>query len=113
MVFHDPTTRLLLTGDTLYPGMLFVRDWPAYRATVARLRRFAAAHPIRHILGAHIEMTRTPGVPYPYGTTYQPDEHVLELSSRHLEELHAAAERLGDRPARTIFDDFVLEPLGA
>lgn len=113
VVFHDPATRLLLTGDTLYPGMLFVRDWPAYRATVARLRYFAALHPIRHILGAHIEMTRTPGVAYPYGTTYQPDEHVLELSPRHLEELYAAAEQLGDRPARTIFDDFVLEPLGA
>lgn len=112
IVFYDPAARLLLTGDTFYPGMLFVRDWPAYRASIARLSRFADCHPIQHILGAHIEMARTPGVPYPYGTTYQPDEHVLELSRRHLGELHAAAERQGDRPARTVFDDFILEPLG-
>ena len=51
-------TGLLLTGDTLYPGRLYVRDWAAFAATVGRLLAFAEDYPVRHLLGGHIEMTR-------------------------------------------------------
>ena len=43
-------------------------------------------------------MTSTPKVVYPYGTTYQPDEHVLQLTAAHVLELDAALTALGPTP---------------
>jgi len=110
---YDPKTRLMLSGDVFYPGFLYVDDGPAYRRSIARLARFAASHPVRYFLGCHIEMTRIKGLAYRSGTTYQPLEHVLQLLPRHLAELHAAVERMGDELTRTVFDDFILEPARA
>jgi glyoxylase-like metal-dependent hydrolase (beta-lactamase superfamily II) len=112
VVVYDRQTGLLLTGDTFYPGFLFINDWTRYRESMGRLARFAAARPIAHILGAHIEMTSTPKVAYPYGTTYQPAEHVLQLTAAHLTQLDAALTSLGATPpaARVAYDDFILDP---
>ena len=109
---YDRRTGLLLTGDTLYPGLLFINDWTAYRASISRLAAFVAAHPIAHVLGAHIEMTSTPKVNYAYGTTYQPNEHVLQLAAAHVMELDAALTALGPTPptAPVPHDDFVIDP---
>jgi hydroxyacylglutathione hydrolase len=108
---YDGRTGILVSGDVFYPGFLYVRDWAAYRASIDRLARFAAAHPVTYLLGCHIEMTRAPGVPYPSGTTYQPEEHDLHLFPRHLTELAAALAILGDQPVRKVFDDFIVEPV--
>jgi len=112
IAIYDRQTGLLLTGDSLYPGLLFIRDWSAYRASMHRLARFAATRPISHVLGAHIEMTTTPKVVYPYRTTYQPNEHVLQLTAAHLVELDTALIQLGpDKPAQPIaHNDFVIDP---
>lgn len=112
IAIYDRQTGLLLTGDTLYPGLLFINDWATYRTSVARLAQFVAAHPIAHVLGAHIEMTSTKKVVYPYGTTYQPAEHVLELSAAHVTELDAALTALGPNPPAqpVAHDDFVIDP---
>ncbi|MBC7974278.1 MAG: MBL fold metallo-hydrolase, partial [Myxococcales bacterium] len=112
IAIYDRQTGLLLTGDSLYPGLLFIPDWTAYRASIRRLAQFAATRPIRHVLGAHVEMTRTPKVVYPYGTIFQPDEHVLQLSASHLVELDAALEALGATPPPrpVAHDDFIINP---
>jgi hydroxyacylglutathione hydrolase len=110
IAIYDERTGLLLTGDTLYPGRLYVDDWPAFRASVSRLAAFAATRPVSHVLGAHVEMTRNPRVDYPMGTRFQPDEHVLQLTPKHLEELRAAVEKMGDTPARETHDDFIIWP---
>jgi len=112
IALYDRETGLLLTGDTLYPGLLFINDWATYRTSVARLAAFATAHPIAHVLGAHVEMTATPGVNYPYGTTYQPNEHVLQLDGADLAELDAALTSLGPTPPAgpVAHDDFVIDP---
>ncbi len=34
---YDERTRVILTGDTLYPGLLTVEDWTAYRRSAMRL----------------------------------------------------------------------------
>lgn len=107
-VFHDRRTGLLFTGDTLYPGHLYVRDLPAYTATVDRLLAFCERHPVTHVLGCHIEMTTTPGDDYPRGTTHQPDEPPLEMSVGHLRALRAALAEAGGRPGTHRFDDFLL-----
>jgi hydroxyacylglutathione hydrolase len=112
IAIYDRQTGLLLTGDSLYPGLLFISDWTAYRDSIHRLAAFAANRPIAHVLGAHIEMTSTPKVNYPYGTTFQPMEHVLPLTAAHLVELDAALVALGPNPPNgpVAHDDFVIDP---
>ncbi|HKI06681.1 MAG TPA: MBL fold metallo-hydrolase [Thermoanaerobaculia bacterium] len=110
---YDPKTRLVLSGDTFYPGFLYITDRPAFRQSIARLARFTASHPVRYFLGSHVEMTSTKKLAYRSGTTYQPVEHVLELMPEHLEHLNAAFEAMGDDFSRTVFDDFILEPKAA
>lgn len=108
---YDPRLKLLLTGDTLYPGLLTVRDWPAFRRSAERLADFAAQHDVDLVLGSHIEMSTKPGALYPIGTTYQPDEHSLPLGKHHIVELHAACEAMANSPRHDVHDDFVIEPL--
>jgi glyoxylase-like metal-dependent hydrolase (beta-lactamase superfamily II) len=112
IAIYDRRTGLLFTGDSLYPGLLFVNDWSTYRASMSRLADFVSTHPIAHVLGAHIEMTSTPKMSYPYGTTYQPSEHVLQLSAAHVLELDAALTALGPTPpvAPVAYNDFVIDP---
>ncbi len=90
ITFYDHETGALCTGDTLYPGFLFISALTTYKASIARLVTFASSHPITDILGGHIEMTATPFTAYPYGTVYQPNEHVLQLNVAHLFELDTA-----------------------
>jgi glyoxylase-like metal-dependent hydrolase (beta-lactamase superfamily II) len=113
ITFYDAFTGLMLTGDTLYPGRLYVRDWGAFAATVERLLAFAEEHPVSHLLGCHIEMTTTPGLDYPIRTTYQPDEPPLEMSVSQLRDLHRAVEAIADRPGRYVYPEFVIHHLGA
>ncbi len=113
IALYDRNTGLLLTGDTLYPGFLFISNWSQYHDSVIRLADFAATRPIAHVLGAHVEMTSTAGQAYPYGTTFQPAEHVLQLTAAHLEELRAVVVQLGpNTPAGGPYvrDDFIIQP---
>lgn len=112
IAIYDRQTGLLLTGDSVYPGLLFINDWATYRTSMTRLAQFAATHPIAHVLGAHIEMSSTPKVVYPYGTVYQPEEHVLQLTAAHVAELDTALTGLGPvAPSSPVpHDDFVIDP---
>ena len=115
-MLFDRTRGLLLSGDALYPGMLTVRDWRAYRESTRRIADFsresaAGGHPVRHVLGAHIEMTNRPGVLYELGTTYQPDERPLPLTVDDLYTLEAALEAAGDTPRSIPGDTFIVEPM--
>jgi hydroxyacylglutathione hydrolase len=112
IAIYDRETGLLFTGDSLYPGLLFINDWQTYRTSIARLAAFVASHEVSHVLGAHIEMTATPGVNYPYGTTFQPNEHVLQLGAAHVLELAGALTELGPTPPAgpVAHDDFVIDP---
>ena len=106
--YYDRSTGLLLTGDTLYPGRLYVRDWAAFAATVERLVAFAEDYPVRHLLGGHIEMTRRPGVDYPIRTSYQPQEPPLEMDVTDLRALCRAVQEIGDTPGVHPFEQFVV-----
>lgn len=105
---YDAATATLFTGDSLYPGLLTIRDWPAYRASVQRLQAFAGAHRIERVLGAHIEMTATARRMYPLGGAYQPEEHALALQARHVAEVAEATALLGDFLHEDVHDDFIL-----
>src|SRR5262249_5347406 len=104
---YDRKSRLLLTGDTVYPGRLYIRDWPAFKASVERLAAFVQTHDVAHVLGAHIEMSDKPGVDYPVRTTWQPEEHRLEMTPAHILELYEAVSKMKDGPVREIHGDFI------
>jgi glyoxylase-like metal-dependent hydrolase (beta-lactamase superfamily II) len=108
VTFFDPWTGLLLTGDTVYPGRLYVEDWPAFTRTVDRLIEFCGRRPVTHVLGCHIEMTREPGRDYPVRTTYQPDEPSLQMTTDQLLDIRRAIGTAGPRPGRHVFDDFII-----
>lgn len=110
IALYDRQTGLLLSGDSLYPGHLFVTDYPTYRASMKRLAMFAAARPIAHVLGAHVEMKNTPMQAYTYGTTFQPDEHVLQLTAANLAELDAALDANPTASGDIVRNDFIIEP---
>jgi hydroxyacylglutathione hydrolase len=105
---YDPWTGFLITGDTVYPGRLYVRDYPAFAASLDRLVSFAAARPVTHVLGCHIEMSRTPGRDYPVGATYQPDEAALPMTVHQLTAVRDAARLVAGRPGRHNFGDFII-----
>jgi len=108
VTFYDPYTGLLLTGDTVYRGRLYISDWPSFIATIDRLIEFSSGRSVTHILGCHIEMTRRPGVDYPVRTTYQPDEPPLQMSTDQLRDIRAAINEVGATTGRYAFDDFIL-----
>jgi hydroxyacylglutathione hydrolase len=55
IALYDRRTGILLTGDSLYPGRLYIRDFPAFQASTERLIAFIQGKPVAHILGNHIE----------------------------------------------------------
>jgi hydroxyacylglutathione hydrolase len=110
LAYYDRRTAILLTGDHLYPGRLYVSDFPAYLASTRRLVEFTATRPVAHILGCHIEQSSTPFVDYPVGTTYQPHEHSLELGRASLLELMAALEGMKDQPKKLALRDITIAP---
>jgi glyoxylase-like metal-dependent hydrolase (beta-lactamase superfamily II) len=96
IAFYDRDTGLLLTGDSLYPGFIFLSSatWNTFRDSISRLRDFAETVPVAWVLGTHVEMKSTPFTAYPYGTKVQPDERMLRLEMKHLRELDDALDLL-------------------
>ncbi|PTM08440.1 MAG: MBL fold metallo-hydrolase [Bacteroidetes bacterium] len=108
---YDTFTKILLTGDTFYPGRLYIKDWSTFKLSIDRLVTFTNNNKVSTILGNHIEMTQTPGVDYPIETLYQPKEHQLPLNVIDLKELSSALTKLGDKPAKQIHDSFIIYPV--
>ena len=106
---YDPQTKWLLTGDTVYPGRLYVRDWSAFKSSINRLFSFCERNIVLFLMGNHIEMTNQPGVDYPTGTTYQPEEHKLPMPTSVLTEIRNASKRLKATPIRDVHPDFIIE----
>jgi len=103
---YDRQTGFLLTGDTVYPGRLYVPDMAAFTASLDRLVSFSASRPVSQVLGCHIEMTRRPGKDYPIGCLYQPDEPPLPMTVARLTAIRDAA--VARRPGVRVFDDFII-----
>jgi hydroxyacylglutathione hydrolase len=110
IVLYDRRTGILLTGDNIYPGRLYIRDWNTYARSTQRLANFAGTHLVSHLLGNHIEQTATPFLEYPIGAIYQPNEHVLELTRATLLELNQEIAKLEGQPTRVALRDLTIFP---
>jgi hydroxyacylglutathione hydrolase len=111
VAFYDRNTKLLLTGDTLYPGRLYISDFPTYVASIQRLVDFSGANEITWVLGTHIEMQNVPGQQFPFGSTHHPNEHPLELTPGHLVELLNGVLGMQSNPHIEVHADFIIYPL--
>lgn len=115
---YDRRTANLITGDSLYPGRLYVfsaisgGNWTLYKASMQRLVDFTATRDLCWVLGTHIEMTLTPGVDFPIGASSHPNEHALPLTRATLQELNAAVQAMGNNPHIEVHDDFIIYPSG-
>jgi len=107
---YDRQTAILFTGDSVYPGRLYIRDLAAFQKSNQRMLRFTEGKPVAHLLGNHIEEQRTPYTDYPVRTEYQPDEHEWALSRGALFEIQAGLEAMHGKPQRVAFRDFTLWP---
>ncbi|MGI9532999.1 MBL fold metallo-hydrolase [Lutimonas sp.] len=111
IAIYDTSSKLLLTGDTFYPGRLYVEDWSSFKTSVNRLVEFSKKHEIKYILGNHIEMTSTDGVDFPMGSTNHPEEHKLPLNVEDLESLQSSLNNLGDKPTKKAHKNFIIYPI--
>lgn len=108
IALYDRATGIVLTGDSLYPGRLYISDFPAFQASTERLIAFLEGKPVAYILGNHIEETSTPFKDFPIGTIYHPHEHRLELSFGDLLELEDGLKSMQSAPHRLAFADFTI-----
>ena len=107
----DHQTNVMLTGDSFYPGRLYIRDWLSYKESIEKLFDFALNNKVNTFLGTHIEMTRKPGKDYVMGSTYQPQESSLVLSLKDLKLLNVALKIQRDKPTIQALNRFIIYPV--
>ena len=105
---YDPFTDLLFTGNTFYAGRLVIRDFPAYRQTLAALVRFTRTHPVKWAMGGRIEMSDYPGVDYRLRSNYRPREHALQLDAALLLDCYEIVHLINGREDIRIHDEFIV-----
>jgi hydroxyacylglutathione hydrolase len=108
LAVYDPWTGWLLSGDTVYPGRLYVRDYPAFIDSLDRLVQLAENRPVTGVLGCHVEMTRKPGRDYFPGCRYQPEEPALQMTPQQLRHVRDAAVAVASKRGVHRFDDFII-----
>jgi len=111
ITFYDKKTSFLLTGDSIYPGRLYIRDWQEYKHSIKRIVNFTQTHNIAAILGAHIEMSTSPNVDYPVESTYHPNERSLVLTVDDLTRLSHQLIKLGDTPTNVGLGNMIIYPV--
>jgi len=112
VTYYDRYTGIVFTGDTIYPGRLYVFDWPAFVRSISRLAQWCEQRPVTRLLGCHVEMTTTPGVDYPVGWSYQPDEPPLELTMDDLRQIQATLNAHHFQPDRYVLPQMIITPVG-
>jgi glyoxylase-like metal-dependent hydrolase (beta-lactamase superfamily II) len=111
ITFYDHQTALLLTGDSIYPGRLYVRQWQDYQQSIQRIVDFTNTHEVSAILGAHIEMSTSQNVDYPVKSTYHPEEASLVLTVEDLTKLNSQLHELGDTAVRANLGNMIIYPV--
>ncbi len=88
--YYDTCTQILYTGDMFYRGRCYISFWDSWFDSMKRLIAFVDTHPVTHVIGCHVEISRT-GEDYPYGITYQPDEAPVQLTVDELRKAYEVA----------------------
>jgi glyoxylase-like metal-dependent hydrolase (beta-lactamase superfamily II) len=112
VVVFDRATRIVFTGDFVYPGLLRFQcgNVAQYAESLERLRDFASRNDARWLLGGHVEMKAAPGRYYSSPDRSRRDERRVELTPPVLTEIAAALDAMKDAPRVEAYADFVLFP---
>lgn len=108
ITFYDKWTGFLITGDLIYPGRLYVEDFPSYVESLHKLMDFAGDHHVRYLMGCHVEMKMEPGMEYPMRSIYQPDEPPLQMEAGDLSVVAGAFDEIAGKPGVHRYDRFVI-----
>jgi len=101
LAIYDRQTGILLVGDTLYPGRLYINGTAdEYQASIQRMVDFTATRTTVHVMGTHIER-RAPYIDWPIFEHYQPIEMPLQFGRSILLELLEAC-KLRDRDGKIV-----------
>lgn len=111
MVF-DQATRILFSGDAIYPGRLYYECEKAatYEATINRIAGYVVENQVKWLLGAHIEMSTTPGQTFPQDEKVRHGEHLLELPVSIVGKIQIALKEQAGQYRVQPFDEFWLLP---
>jgi glyoxylase-like metal-dependent hydrolase (beta-lactamase superfamily II) len=104
----DGWSKILFTGNTLYPGRLVIRDFPQYLDSLEALVEFSATNTIRWIMGGRIEMSAEPGLDFMLRSNYRPNERALQLSTADLRDAANIVRLINGREDIHIHDDFIV-----
>jgi glyoxylase-like metal-dependent hydrolase (beta-lactamase superfamily II) len=107
IALHDRSTGLLHTGDTVYPGRIYVDDSAALLDSLDRLAALVDAGAVSHVLGCHVEMTGRPRRDYALGCRYQPDEPSPFMTPQQLRQARDDFRTVVGRAGIHRFDDIV------
>jgi glyoxylase-like metal-dependent hydrolase (beta-lactamase superfamily II) len=88
--YYDTYTQILYTGDMFYRGRCYISFWQPWFESMTRLMTFVDEHPVTHVIGCHVECSKT-GADYAYGMTYQPDEAPPQLTVAELRRAYEVA----------------------
>jgi hydroxyacylglutathione hydrolase len=105
---YDPYTQIFFTGDLLYPGRLYIRDWEAFKNSINRMIEFAETYPITHLLGCHVEMSIYPRLDYLIRCSYQPHERPLQMTVEQLYSVREAILQINGASGIHTFDDYII-----
>jgi hydroxyacylglutathione hydrolase len=112
VMVYDAATRIMFSGDAIYPGRLYFvcEEAGEYAASLDRVADFAETHQIYWLLGGHVEMKAAPGQSFGQQDKSRRGEHLLELPGNALGDVTAAFAGIGDYPRVTPFPEFMLLP---
>lgn len=112
VIVYDRSTRLLFSGDVLYPGRLYFQCGKAdeFRSSIDRVAEFANTREVSWILGAHIELAQEPGKSFDSDDLVRTDERLLEMTPATITSVKSALLQMGDRLRVEPYDDFILFP---
>lgn len=114
IAIYDRQTGLLLTGDSIYPGRLYIPRTmiQTFKESHSRLQRLVKENEweVSWVLGCHIEQKSTPFEDYPMRTEHQPDEHVLQFNASILEDVENELRKLSNNrgPGQQMSAEFSL-----
>jgi glyoxylase-like metal-dependent hydrolase (beta-lactamase superfamily II) len=104
----DGWSKILFTGNTLYPGRLVIRDFPRYLNSLETLVQFSSTNNIRWIMGGRIEMSAEPGLDFMLRSNYRPNERALQLTAAELKDAANIVRLINGREDIQIHDDFIV-----
>jgi glyoxylase-like metal-dependent hydrolase (beta-lactamase superfamily II) len=108
ITLYDRYNQFLYTGDLLFPGKINISNDRDYTTSLTRLVEWKKTHPVKWIMGGHIEMQFVPGKAYPRFATYKPYEHLLQLTPEVLDEALLYAKEVQGKQIALVRPDFIL-----